>query len=538
MAKVVSQGECPHCDSSDAYTKYDDGGAFCFSCRRADTVGTSTQSAPKTQEPVTQIAGVSAPLPDRGISQATCEKYGVQVEFSPDGKIARQLYPHYDPNTNEQVAVKTRHVASKGFSWAGDRTSLGLFGQHTCRGRGKYITITEGEIDCLSMSQLFDNKYDAVSLRDGAGSAKRDIREQLEWLEGYDNIILCFDADAAGRLAVEEVRDLFSPNKLKIMQLPKGCKDANDAIKEKRIKELVDCFWGAKTYCPDGIVGGSDTWDSILKKRATPSVPYPWSGLNKLTRGMRGSELVTVTSGSGMGKSQIMREVQFHLFQNTDSNIGILALEEDVARTALGIMSVEANRLLHVEEDVDENELRPYWEATMGTGRFFLFDHFGSTAIDNIVARVRYMAKALDCQYVFLDHLSIVVSSQENGDERKAIDEVMTRLRTLVQETGITLFLVSHLRRSEGKSHEEGGSVSLGQLRGSQSIAQLSDMAIGMERNQQHEDATERNTTLIRVLKNRFTGETGPACKLFYDKDTGRMIERAMEDDIPDDSSF
>ena len=63
------------------------------------------------------------------------------------------------------------------------------------------------------------------------------------------------------------------------------------------------------------------------------------------------------------------------------------------------------------------------------------------------------------------------------------------------------------------------------QLRGSASIAQLSDMVIGLERNGQAADPTERNTTNVRVLKNRFCGTTGPAGGLLFNGDTGRMLE-------------
>lgn len=134
------------------------------------------------------------------------------------------------------------------------------------------------------------------------------------------------------------------------------------------------------------------------------------------------------------------------------------------------------------------------------------------------------MAKALGCRWVILDHLSIVVSGLDaGGDERKLIDMAMTMLRTLVEETGIGLILVSHLKRPEGKGHEEGGLTSLNQLRGSHSIAQLSDMVLGLERNQQ--DADNANRTIVRVLKNRFSGETGIGTMLFYDKETGRLSE-------------
>ena len=160
----------------------------------------------------------------------------------------------------------------------------------------------------------------------------------------------------------------------------------------------------------------------------------------------------------------------------------------------------------------------------------FLFDHFGSNTIDNIISRVRYLAKGLDCKYIIIDHVSIIVSDQSHGDERKALDEIMTRLRTLVQETGIAMIVVSHLRRPDGKGHEEGAVTSLSQLRGSASIGQLSDMVIGLERDAQHEDPEIRHTTRVRVLKNRFSGITGPCCDLKYDMDTGRLAEVTSND--------
>ena len=103
------------------------------------------------------------------------------------------------------------------------------------------------------------------------------------------------------------------------------------------------------------------------------------------------------------------------------------------------------------------------------------------------------------------------------------IDSTMTKLRSLVEETGIHLILVSHLRRPDGRSHEEGGATTLAQLRGSHAIAQLSDAVIGCERNQQ--DETDSNMLGVRVLKNRYAGSTGLCCTLEYETRTGRLNE-------------
>jgi twinkle protein len=136
------------------------------------------------------------------------------------------------------------------------------------------------------------------------------------------------------------------------------------------------------------------------------------------------------------------------------------------------------------------------------------------------------MVKALDCKFIILDHLSILVSGLEGEDERRNIDQLMTKLRSLVEETRCAMLLVSHLRRASGdKGQEQGKEISLSMLRGSHSIAQISDAVVALERDQQATDPVKSNTTTVRVLKNRYAGETGVATYLLYDKDTGRMQE-------------
>ena len=146
------------------------------------------------------------------------------------------------------------------------------------------------------------------------------------------------------------------------------------------------------------------------------------------------------------------------------------------------------------------------------------------------------MATGLECRVVFLDHLSILLSGLD-GDERRMIDTTMTKLRSLVERTGIALFLVSHLRRTNSdQNHEEGARVTLGQLRGSAAIAQLSDQVIALERDQQAD--AERSFTTVRVLKNRYSGETGVACQLEYDLNTCRFIEHETQPEFNPATDF
>ena len=523
----IQHEACPECGSKDNLARYSTGQGYCFGCSYWEApTGEGRVEAKITTEVTSKMelfTGNSGAIVDRGINADVVKKYGVTLQYGEDGLIKKHCYPYHNVD-GEHLGNKIRTVDGKDFIYNGNSKDVGLFGENIFKGGGKYITVCEGELDAMSVHQMFGNKYASVSLRTGSKGAKNDIKRSLEYLESFDAVVLCFDTDVAGKEAVRSVVDLFSPNKVKVCDLP--LKDANEMLLAGNIASFTRAWWDAKSYRPDGIVASEETWDILTEEIRVESVPYPWLGINELTYGFRTGELVTITSGAGMGKSQMVRELEHYLLNATEDNIGVLALEESVKNTTLGVMSIEANKPLHLDLDnTDDEELRGYWEATMGKGRMFMYDHFGSTSEDNLLSKVRYLAKGLDCKWIVLDHLSIVVSDQEVQDERKAIDSIMTKLRQLVQETGIGLFLVSHLRRPMGKGHEEGGQISLSELRGSASIAQLSDMVIGLERNQQADDARVRNTTIVRVLKNRFSGLTGPACSLHYDKLTGRMKE-------------
>ena len=73
-------------------------------------------------------------------------------------------------------------------------------------------------------------------------------------------------------------------------------------------------------------------------------------------------------------------------------------------------------------------------------------------------------------------------------------------------------------------------------LRGSHSIAQISDQVIALEVDQQCGD--KRKPTTVRVLKNRYSGETGKACELEYDLNTCRFIEHETQPEFNPTTDF
>ena len=525
MGFVKLHQKCNDCGSSDALSYNEDGSSFCFSCGThtpsPKTVGSAVRdiseyrvSTPRVNE--VALRGDFKGVRERGIDATTMAKYSTSV----DGDDV--LFGYHD--SEGTLAAYKKRSPDKKFKIEGDWKKAGLFGQHLFPSGGQYITVVEGEYDALAAYQMFGGKYPVVSVRNGAQGASADCRRAYDFLDQFEHIIFCFDNDDHGKKAAHECADIFG-GKAKIYQHGEH-KDANEYLLHQEKDDFIKRWWHAKVYTPDGMVMIGSLREELKKPLMEAEVRYPYKGLDDMTFGIRPTELVTICSGSGLGKSTFMRELVFSIAAQTNERIGLAFLEETPNRTARGLVGLQINKPIHLPGcDYAPDEVEHVFETLDLDDRVVLWDSFGSNAIENVLARFRYQVKVLGVRYIILDHISILVSDQANGDERKAIDEIMTKLRMFCQEMEICMFVVSHLRRPEGKGHEDGAVTSLGQLRGSASIAQLSDIVLGLERNAQADDEMVRNTTGIRVLKNRFSGMTGPACSVLYNKNTGRLTE-------------
>ena len=513
----IRHAPCENCGSRDNLAIYQNH-TYCFGCHDYNKTNGELPKVANKKEITNMIVGINEALPKRKINSETCGIFKYETgEYK--GKNCH-IANYYDKDYNK-VAQHLR-FPDKSFVWLGDTSSLSLFGQHLWRDGGKQIVITEGELDAMSVSQMQNNRFPVVSVPSGSASAKKYIKRELEFLSKFENIILMFDNDEAGNKASVECANVLPVKKVKIAKL-RG-KDANELLQKGEGHKIIDAVWEAKAYTPQGIIEGSETKELLLKDDFVESVPYLWNGLNEKLGGMRYGELNLLCAGSGTGKSQVCRELAYHLITQ-GKKVGYIALEENVKRSIRGIVSIPLNAQIHnpeVRKTIPEEKLIEAWNKVKDNICFY--DHFGSSSSEDLMNRIRYMVQSLDCKYIFLDHISIVVSGISDGDERRLIDNTLTNLRKLIEELNCCMFVISHLKRPEGKvSHEEGLQVSLAHLRGSHSLATLSDQVISLERNQQSE--TDSNIMIVRVLKNRYSGDTGKATSLIYHKDTGRLSE-------------
>ena len=523
---------CPKCSSRDNLARFTDGHAYCFGCSYYESASNNGKgvtkyyqgdSATMHQKTHGMIDVQFSDITPRNLDEDTCRIWNYGVGWFQGKRV--HVAQYIGPNGNV-IAQKLRD-SNKDFTWLGDSKNVGLYGQHLWKAGGNKIVIVEGEIDALSVSKIQSHKWPVVSVPHGAAHADRAVSKSIEWLSSFIEVVFMFDKDDQGQEGAAKAAAVLPPGKAFIATLP--LKDPNEMLLSNRGGELVASIFKTRAWRPDGIVDGRDLWKLVSTPNSTESIEYPWSKLQDMTLGCRTHEIVTITAATGTGKSTICRELA-HYWASKGEIVGYIALEESLRRTALGILATELSKPIHLEnEPIEEEELKGAYDRTLGSGNWFLYDHHGSLDPDNLINKVRYLVVGLNCKTVFIDHLSILISGQADGDERRMIDNTMTELRSLVQDVGCRLMLVSHLRRTERSTEEGLSRPSLNLLRGSHAIGQISDIVLSAERNQQSEDGEEKDVSIIRILKNRHTGDTGVCGKLKWDRTTARLNEVTEE---------
>ncbi|OAM53355.1 hypothetical protein A7981_05575 [Methylovorus sp. MM2] len=473
--------------------------------------------------------GEYKPLLKRGITLETVKKWGYETGTFNGRPVQIANYV----KGNARIAQKVR-FPDKDFTFLGDGKTSGLYGQHLWRDGGKKIVITEGEIDALTVSQLQSNKWPVVSLPKGAQGAKKSLSQELQWLEQYEEIILMFDNDEPGNLAVEECAPLFTPGKCKVARLP--LKDANEMLLANRGSEVVQAIWDARVYRPEAVLSVMDVFDVAIKAPEM-GLPWPWATLTALTFGIQRRTAYYLGAGVGIGKTNWAQELQSWLVNKLGLAVGVFMLEQPLGRTLKGIAGKFTGKAFHRPDgDWSQAELTAAIQDL--DNKVYLYNHPTSgTDWDSIKAAIRYMVVSCGVKDIFLDNLTVMVAHLPSSEANDEVNRIAKEMAGLLQELDFTLYGFSHLNPpATGASHERGGKVLESQFTGSRGLMRFGHYMFGIERNKDPElPEDERNVSTFVLLKDREYGNVG-RFEITYNPKTDKYLEPELFGDSSSDT--
>lgn len=510
---------CSACGSSDANAVYASGTAYCFSCGTwsvCNDISTNSRKANKKMRD-DLLNGEYRELKARAIPKAICSQYNYKLGVDNKGDTC-QIATYYNKD-KQPIAQKLRYK-DKTFKFIGEPKEVLLYGQQLFASGGKKLTITEGELDALAVATAFDGKYPVVSITNGAQAAKKAITKSLEWVTSFEEIYLWFDNDAPGLRAIEEVLDILPIGKVKIIK-HETYKDASDVLVNVGKSGVVNTFYNAESYRPDGFINPVDILEEVVKPIEW-GLPWFYEKLTKVSYGRRYGEIVALGAGVSVGKTDfLMQQIAFDL--QAGYHVSTFMLEQSKIETIQRVAGKLDGTFYHLPDVAYDVEKLKTTVTNMNN--LHVYDNFGKIDWETIKGKIRAAVHSFDCRLFYIDNLTALNAHAD--DERRNLDALMEEIASLAKELNIWILLVSHLNPPKsGTSHEAGGKVEQGQFTGSRAIMRWASFMLGVERNTLHDDPKERCKGLVRCIKDRFSGKaTGQTIGFVYDTETGMTLE-------------
>lgn len=554
------KSQCPKCaeqgrdTAGDNLHTYDNGWSTCHACDHR--IPPSGKPLERKAKPVTNKK-YADPLPPskrgdfkdiakRKLKEATCRRYGYTVSGN------CHIAPYY--KEGELVGHKVRNIETKNFVGYGGSAmrDAELFGQHLFDRGGKRVIVTEGEIDCLSVYQTIaastKSEWAVVSIKNGAsgdekGKASKvvnEIKRSYEWLNTFEEVVLCFDDDVAGQQSAQACAKLFPPGKAHVTQLRYN--DPNEYLMKGQTQQLWKDLWNSPQFIPQGIVALKDI---VVTKDIGDILTYSSPVMTAKMLGRKIGTMTGVLSGTGSGKTTfVFDQMMEDVFRN-NIRVGGIFLESTVSNMKLDIagmilnqpvrailyqrklMQLDSRVLPEFPDTLDNDELDNVLSELDNNTNLHMYDHWGEGDEDSIIEKMEYLVSGLGCQSIILDHMNLVNTNDEGA---LGLEKFTKRIQGLTKRLPAHFMIISQLAQTDGKSWEEGRVPVPRDMRGTQNVPGTFDELLAITRDQTAEDEEDRNTVYFHSLKGRDNKFTGLIECRQYDKATGRL---AIEGEVP-----
>ena len=378
----------------------------------------------------------------------------------------------------------------------------------------KPLVICEGEFDALSLIEA--GYKNSVSVPTGCKSTEW-ITTNWTWLEQFEEVILWYDNDEAGKEGVKEVFNRL-PNKVVKVVYSDICNDINELLFKYGKLAVLKQLEKASIPLVDGVKSTKQISTFNIYEAETIQL-----GINKIDDNIIGlplGSLNVITGRTGEGKSTILN--QFFIGESIRQGYKVFLFSGELTESnAKGwLLDTLANK-----EDLLEFTSKKGYKykklSSIAVSRIddFLEDKFylyteEDYSINAIISKMEIMAKRYGVKVFCIDNL--MVTENDEKEELRNQTEIVKKLKSFAKKYNCIVHLVAHPRKAQN------GQMGLDKsdISGSANITNLADYVMIVQRIYE-EDGTDKHTELT-INKDRYMGCNGKVYLLF-DKNRRRF---------------
>lgn len=403
----------------------------------------------------------------RGLTDDTLKAFRIAAEGS------RILFPFIDPN-GETRMIKFRDTKDKkkqGPTSAGQMPIL--FGWQAVNFNSRSVWITEGEFDAMAAYQMGVSAL-SVPFGGGKGAKQQWIENEFDNLDRFDTIYLALDMDEEGELAAREIAERLGLHRCLRVTLPH--KDLNECLLDGADIEAIRKT--ARAFDPEELRSATEYRDDILKELFNSDEDT--RGFQPLIDKFQGrlrfrdAELIILNGINGHGKSQLAG--QFSLDAMVQDKRVCIASMEMPARRLLTRLTRQAAGIKEGNPTTGYANSIIDWYG----GKLWLFDLVGTAKTKRMLEVFTYARKRYGIDVFVIDNMSKCGIGDDDYNAQKAFMEDLCDFKN---QTGTTLFLVTHSRKGESEDAPTGKM----DVKGSGSITDLADSVLTIWRNKPKE---------------------------------------------------
>ncbi|ASU03354.1 primase/helicase protein [Pseudoalteromonas phage J2-1] len=484
----------------------------------------------------------------RGLSDWVLRFYGHRIEHDNLGKVKAVYYPETSAEDGKLNGYKSRHLPKKfGIGNVGKTGVINqLSGQHKFPNGGRYALVCAGEEDkCAAQDMLREyqkmkgqadyDPYAVVSPTTGEPSAAKQCRQQYDWFDKFDIIIIGMDVDEVGEEAAQEIAKVLPRDKVRIAKW--SGKDPNQMLLDGKKKQFWSDFFGAKEVIDSGVYNANDDMvQDVIDVLTTPRIPLPpfASQLEKMTKGsgLFTRSIYSLIGDTSVGKSTHIDAWIFHwMFNVPDHKVGIVSVEATKGEWVAGMLStyLENNLWWIPIDEIEDYMNTPEVKAKINN---FFYNEYGESRfaiVDDREGTVESLQKCIDklerqygCTIIVNDVLTDILRVVDNEAQARHFN-----WQSNFVKNGATIFNILHTRKS---GDNRGGKPTFPNefdAYGNSIFVQKAAGNFVIARNKEapNDDIIEQNTTYLRVPKLR-KGVTGSGGAWYYDGDTRKVYDR------------